>query len=301
MSLLDRLAADLGLDAAFIERVARRASYYYRAFTIPKASGEGRVIHQPSPVLKALQYWVVTHVLEGLPVSEYAVAYRRGMSIRTNAVRHLGSRHLFHTDLVDFFPSITQDKVFAALASQPKLDAADRQVVADICLRNGRCTIGAVSSPSLSNAVMTDIDSTLGDYARRHGYLYSRYADDMIVSANAFIPSSFAQDMKEIIHEYGFQVHLGKTYFMGPAARRVVTGLVLTTDGRVSASRERKEALRRMLYKYYKYGLGNPAAILGHLNFLRGVEPAAYNRVVLKYSQMFGRHITRDLNSHAGH
>lgn len=300
MSLLEQMAADLELDPVFISRVAARASRHYRTFDLRKAGGGIRTIHQPSAVLKTFQYWVVAHVLKDIPVSDCAVGYRIGKSILTNARLHAGQRHLFHTDLTNFFPSITQDRVMDMLENKTNLVPQDRDFVASICLLDGRCTIGAVSSPSLSNAVMVDVDQALVAFAASRGYRYSRYADDMIMSSKDFIPSAVANTVGDILNEFGFRVQQSKTHFMGPSQRRAVTGLVLSSTGSVSAGRDRKESVRRMIYQYYRYDRGRPEAILGHLNFLRGVEPEAYNRIVMKYGQVFGCHIASDLAGKVG-
>lgn len=299
LALVDDMAKGLQLDGSFIQGVAKRSALYYRTLHIPKANGGTRLIHHPSPVLKALQYWVLERVLRRLRVSEHAVAYRTGMSVRSNASLHANQKHIFHTDIVKFFPSITSGMVDGMLArGLVHLSGDDRDLVCRICLRHGHCTIGAVTSPALSNAVMADFDDVLGSYASRESWVYTRYADDIVLSSRAYIGPAVVGGIRGIMREYGFEMHAGKTYFMGPGGRRAVTGVVITTDGRVSVGRARKESIRRMVYNYFSRNEGDPSVILGHLSFLKGVDPWSYNAIVVKYGHQFHCHVVRDLLGH---
>jgi hypothetical protein len=84
---------------------------HYVTFSIPKRSGGKRVIMAPKRRLKSLQRKLLSALVERLPVSEHAHAFRRGRSIRTGAEPHIGKRHVLKLDLKDFFPSVTFARV----------------------------------------------------------------------------------------------------------------------------------------------------------------------------------------------
>lgn len=65
--------------------MVRTASHHYKTYAIPKRDGGTRTIEHPSKKLKALQRWLLTNVLEGLPVHPAAMAYKKGISIFDNA------------------------------------------------------------------------------------------------------------------------------------------------------------------------------------------------------------------------
>ena len=70
-------------------RLINSAPHRYKVFKIPKRKeGEFRTIAQPAKEVKALQYWVMRHVLSQFDVHPAATAYRKGLSIADNARPH---------------------------------------------------------------------------------------------------------------------------------------------------------------------------------------------------------------------
>ena len=99
MDLIDKIALDLKLDKSYISRIVSRSTFYYKDFTIPKRNGGERRVAQPSPELKTLQYWVLNNILNKIPVSKAAYAYKKGDSIKKHAQLHSKSQFVFHADI----------------------------------------------------------------------------------------------------------------------------------------------------------------------------------------------------------
>ena len=75
------------------------------------------------------------------------------------AVRHLKSRYPLRVDLADFFESITGKDVAADLADHtPSLpsgwNASNTELFTQLVCRYERLTIGSITSPGLSNAIL---------------------------------------------------------------------------------------------------------------------------------------------------
>lgn len=119
--IAERIAHDLALPSAFIQSVAKTASYEYKTYTIPKRTGGVRIIHHPSRRLKALQRWLLTNEIERLPTHDAAMGYRIGRSTMDNARRHTGSNYLLRHDFSNFFGSITSTDVRAYIADRSHL------------------------------------------------------------------------------------------------------------------------------------------------------------------------------------
>src|SRR5947207_1242077 len=83
-----------------IHRERERQPHYVR-FAIPKRSGGKRLILAPKRRLKAIQRKLLALLVEKLPVSEHAYAFRRGRSIRSGAEPHVGKRSVLKLDLKD--------------------------------------------------------------------------------------------------------------------------------------------------------------------------------------------------------
>ena len=120
MKMVDKMASDLCLDQDYIASVVKRSRFYYRDYYIDKRDGGKRKISQPSSELKTMQYWVKKNILSKLPVSDSAYAYQKGASIKKHAQVHQNSRHIFHTDICSFFPSISYEHLHPILLENSK-------------------------------------------------------------------------------------------------------------------------------------------------------------------------------------
>ena len=66
----------VGYKKSYLKRAVFFNQYFYKEFRINKKKGKGfRVISEPLPSLKEIQYWILHNILENLPVSKYAKAY----------------------------------------------------------------------------------------------------------------------------------------------------------------------------------------------------------------------------------
>lgn len=297
MNFLKQMCTDLNTDPGYVKLVGRYAARYYRHFQIPKRAGGKRTICQPSAVLKAFQYWLTQNLVAYLPVSEYATAYRLGCSIKRNAGFHLGAKHVLHLDVKDYFPSIKSSMLLDRISVDGKkipggdrLDDEDFQLISWICFLEDQLTIGSVCAPAISNAVMYPLDCEVAAQVRALKLTYTRYADDMVFSGPDFIDNKFVPQVQALLSTHGLQLNDRKTRFMGGADKQLVTGITLNS-GRLSIGRERKDGIRKMLYVWLKTGQGTPARIMGHLQFLRDVEPETFNSLIQKYNFLFKTNI----------
>src|SRR5439155_16123266 len=78
-------------------------------------SGGKRLIMAPKRRLKMVQRKLLELLVERLPMSEHAHAFRRGRSIRSGAEPHVGKRSVLKLDLKDLFPSVSAARVRALL------------------------------------------------------------------------------------------------------------------------------------------------------------------------------------------
>lgn len=290
-SIINRIAYDLSLDRTYLVSIIRRSSFYYKRFTIPKRNGEQRVIYQASPELKSLQYWVRENILRLLPVSDAAFAYQVGDSIKKHATFHKDAYFIFHTDIENYFPSVHSKMLIDVLiAHQEELQAEGLwfedlcDVITKICFRNDQLSIGTVSSPMISNIVAYSFDELITSHCQKHGYKYSRYADDIYISGSNYIPESTKKFVKDCLHSHGFRINDSKTWFKSKKSRRKITGLIITDTGRVSVGTETRKKIKHMIYDRLVNGNGSPDEILGYLAYLKDVEPKVYNKYIIKYS-----------------
>jgi hypothetical protein len=296
-NLLQNLSIELGLGARDLTRIILTAPKRYKVYEIPKKRGGTRTIAQPSREVKALQYFVLANLLSELPVHSAAAAYCKGKSILGNAVAHLNGRAILKLDFQDFFPSITVRDWVRYVRSSPRLNIeSDELIFYNKILFWGqrtidpRClSIGAPTSPILSNILLFDLDTQLVSAAAKLSVRYTRYADDITVSGERVEGLlQFEAAARKIIQRtkspsLKFNDDKRGVYTMGQ--RRMVTGLVLTPTHGISIGRGRKRTISVMLHKVLT-GQSTPeamATLKGLLGFCIASEPTFVSAMRRKY------------------
>jgi hypothetical protein len=111
----------------------------------------------------------------------------------------------------------------AWLRAEPRLAWPQRQR-----LRDPHLAQGAPTSPALANLCAFALDARLTGLAERFGARYSRYADDLVISGPASLPTrTIAAWVAAIAEDEGFAVNPRKTRSLGAAQRQAVCGIVV--------------------------------------------------------------------------
>ena len=290
--LAEQMSDDLQLPIGYLHTVAKTASHRYKTYEIMKKTGGVRTISHPARELKTIQRWLVSHVINKLPVHQAAMAYRPGIGIANNAAVHQRSRFLLRIDFEDFFPSLTHGDIrLYVLGNQDHFKDWDDDDLAFFCATvcRGDClTIGAPSSPGIANALCMQLDTRLNEFCKSKSVLYSRYADDLFFSARKpgvlpAVESQLGKVVKALDWPKGLKVNKKKTAHVSKRSRRIVTGLTLTSDGAVSVGRERKRAIRSRIHQLEKLLPEERRRLAGMLAFVKGVEPTFINRIIVKF------------------
>ncbi len=243
---------------------------HYTPFTIPKKSGGERQIWAPMPKLKAAQSWIREAIVEHLPVHGAAHGFLPGRSILTNARQHTNSRVLVNLDVKDFFPTITLRRVkglfrsagyreqVALLLALLCTEAPRRVVEYDgttfyLALGERCLPQGAPTSPGITNAICLALDRRLTGLAQKHGWRYTRYADDITFSfpagkKGAAEVSTILGTTRAVLESEGFEMHPDKTRVCRKGARQKVTGLIVNGDGPPRIPRHKRRMLRAAVH-----------------------------------------------------
>lgn len=296
------LATHLGIDIGRLRWLTfhRRGAtlVHYRRYDIPKKGGGVRCISAPKPHLAAAQRWVLDNILAKLEVTAEAHGFVPGRSILTNAAPHAGRAVVANLDLRDFFPTVTFRRVkglfakigygeqvatvLALLCTEPprvpvELDGKAYWVaLSDRVLPQGACT-----SPAITNAICRRLDRRLAGLAKRHGFAFTRYADDLTFSGDdPRKVGRLLRSVRSVLEMEGFVEHPKKTKVMRRARRQEVTGLTVNTKPAVSRDEVRR--LRAILHNAAKHGLASQnrenrpdfaAYLRGKVAFVAMVDP----------------------------
>ncbi len=289
MNILESISFDLMIPEATLDHIIRSAPYRYKVFEIDKRNGKGkRTIAQPAREVKAIQYWVMEKLLSTFPIHSAAMAYRTGRNIVTNAAMHAQTRFLLKLDFKDFFHSITAEDFEAFLLKQDGLDLSIEDIVRLKRIlfwnrrREGRLimSIGAPSSPMLSNILMCEFDKKVHAFCAKKNVKYSRYADDLTFSTSfpnvlREVEVQIAEICKRMEHPQ-LRLNTEKTVHASRSGARRVTGLVLANSGEVSLGHNRKRLIRAQVHHFLNGRLSPEEAVKlrGMLAFVNSAEPS---------------------------
>lgn len=298
-SIIDFLCNTLDMHHNSVEYLINNAPDRYKVYKIPKRkAGEFRVIAQPTKELKLVQKLILDKILHGYMCNECATAYIKGKGIKDNLLPHLDSKFLLKMDFKDFFPSIKPKDFINGLKKclGIELSREEQLVIAKLFFWRNKKTgslelsIGAPSSPMISNFVMHEFDEAMQEFCMALSVNYTRYADDLCFS-------SIKPEQLKIVERYVLKlvkelispkltINSEKTVHVSKKQSRFVTGLVISNDGEISLGREKKRLYKSMVHRYVlgKLDKADQQKLCGFIAYANSVEPTYVMRLKKRYS-----------------
>ncbi len=305
-SLFETIQQYTCLPADQLRTIINLAPTSYKVFYINKQNNRGRrKICQPSKETKMFQYCLLDVFFPQFPIHPAAAGYVKGEKspLKKNADKHAKFEYSAHFDFTDFFPSIVPYDLERALLRGMSLSKEDIALLNKICFiwnKTGyNLTIGAPISPIISNIVMYEIDAKLSDIAQEFRGVYTRYADDIWFSANkSEYCTEFQARLYEIVEQSkspNLSINESKTRFYRKGEPRIVTGLVITKEGIVSAPRMKKRYVRSLIHKssHTRLEIEELKFLKGYLAFLKDNDPDYTRRLFMKYGKTLTNLIVR--------
>jgi RNA-directed DNA polymerase len=303
---LKHLALTTDVEFRFLLSVIRRTAPAYRAIRIPKNAGGFRDLLSPSESLMTVQRWILHEILNHVPRHTNNFAYFRKVTARECAQRHAGAKWMIKADLHNYFPSISEKRVYsvfkglgysslvsfelARLCTWSPTQAPERSITFDgspsrassfepyAPLAPGVLPQGAPTSGALANAATARLDDALSDLAVKHHMVYTRYSDDMTFSSphgfDRRLAAQIISEIRRLVTASGLELHTRKTRIIPPGARKIVLGMLVTETG-VSILPEHRRMIDLHVHAVRKYGPVEYAARRGFesvLSFINHVE-----------------------------
>jgi len=269
---------EIHISESAIKKYVAYAQHYYFTYEIPKKSGGVRLIAQPNRELKAIQSWILRHILDKLFISDASKGFQKGESIYDNAYPHIGANVILALDIDNFFPSIPANKVFWVFRSVgygQKISSA----FTSICTYKGSLPQGSPASPKIANLVCLKLDARIQGYAGKNGITYTRYADDISLSCQSIKKMEKARYVvQKIIKDENFLINKKKTRLMGLRKKKEVTGLVINQEKAV-VGRHLYRILRAKIHHLFVGRSDNFSHVNGWLAFVYGVDNEAYRKL----------------------
>lgn len=280
----------------------------YLQFNIPKHSGGYRTINAPHDELctaqRAIADWFNDHLK--VLAHDAAYAYCRGRSAYDALVthQHNQSRWFLKLDIKDFFPSITEAVLKEKLPQLYPINFVSEDAIdfiTDIATLEGSLPQGSPLSPLLSNLVLVEFDKVISHQLwnfNKQKYVYTRYADDILISSRYHFKF---MDIVDLIEQtftdlnLPFNIKHEKTRYGNANGRNWNLGLMYNKDMQITIGTKRKKRIAATLHQFImsypevtsRFSVQATQELIGQLSYMRSIEPGYYKNLVNKYEQKY--------------
>jgi retron-type reverse transcriptase len=228
------------------------------------------------------------------------MAYIKGKSIKDNAEAHRRNRYMLKMDFKNFFMSITPELFISCLdRNDIVMENIDLKFLEGILfwkLRRSsplRLSVGAPSSPFISNFIMKSFDDFIFDYCKSNNIIYTRYADDLTFSTREkdalFVVVKVVRDALKEYCDGKIRINSEKTVFTSKKFNRHVTGVTISNEEKLSLGRKRKRLISSMVHHFIddNHLLSQEEFLIlkGYISFAKLIEPSFIDRLSKKYGE----------------
>lgn len=231
-------------------------SEHYRTFQIPKRSGGFREICAPEDDIKAIQEDILkifTKKLKFLPHNAaHGFTKHRNCKTALEVHKRHGSRWFLKLDIKDFFPNTTQENLKEAMKKVYPfclMDSYTMNRVIKICTLYNETPQGAPTSPMLTNMVMVPIDVAITKYCKEHNLIYTRYADDILISSKVDFNWQEVQDTIDTLLGH-YVLKKEKTRYGSFNGRNWNLGLMYNNKYEITVGHKKKQLVKNMVHNY---------------------------------------------------
>jgi hypothetical protein len=224
----------------------------YKKIKILKRSWKIRTLYSPVFKLKNAQRIILKDLLYkeiNRLLVDNVTWFVPKKNIVDNASYHIWKKYILKFDIKDFFPSVTQDRVFALFRKEYNLNYSTSMYLSWLCCYNNQLPQWAPTSPTLSNLIARFLDYKILWLLKTYNVKdwielsYSRYADDLTFSFNKRIDvNKFINYIISILIEEWFFPNYDKIHLISAWKQQKVTWVVVNM----------KSSVWRKYYKKYK-------------------------------------------------
>lgn len=292
----------------------------YVTFQIPKRTHGFRTISAPKDELKEDQRKaadLITDYLSVLP-HDSAWAYIKNRDVIGAMKEHVSnkSRWYLKIDLHDFFGSCSTEFVTKQLLKiypfcyyeEPDIQEAVNNLV-KLGILNGSLPQGTPLSPILTNLVMVEYDYKINKLLyqltkdtplMKQKYVYTRYADDIIISArNKFDYRIILKALNKLFKDTPLSINKEKTRFGSNAGRNWNLGVMCNKENNITVGYRRKQEIKAATHNYMTapdtWERKDLQWLLGQYSWIHNVEPEYYSHLIEYFNKKYNCDIVKKI------
>lgn len=264
----------------------------------------GRTRFKTTDRLRKILRFVDSVVVSHLALYEDVVhSFVKGKNTLSAVEAHAGSKQFFLSDIKQFYTTIRPYDVRKVLKrGQSEIPISDLGEYIDrlvsLTTYGGSLPAGFSTSPALSNAFLYDFDMALAEFCKQQSLIYTRYADDLIVSGGA---DAKLGGMRDVVQDLLWRksseqlvLKKSKTRVTHLGNKVKILGLVITPDGKITIDSAHKNKIETALHffvtdkvKYQSYlqehFSNNEHSLFGILHYARSVDKSYMVKLQRKY------------------
>ncbi len=203
-------------------------------------------LRNASKKLEEIHRKIDSRILDEIELPECVNGFKKGESVKKAIQPHVGKDYVACLDIHNFFPSVKSDYVLDCLKSCG-LGSDAAWLIARLVSYKGHLPQGAVTSPKASNIAFMKVDKQILELAKSKNVTYTRYADDLIFSAN-FELKDFVDEAIQLVTNAGYTINNGKIKFYGPKEPHYILGIVANT--KLNMPRDKRRNLEAAIHNY---------------------------------------------------
>jgi RNA-directed DNA polymerase len=288
------LARRLSTTTRRLIDAAERASSYYEDLILVDPARPDKVRDILNPIGPLRRFQRRLHDLLLAPVhrpSRYSHGGIRGRNVKSNASPHLRSTFVYTTDIANFYPSIHYTRVYTLFTDYFECSPDVARICTKLCTHRHHLPLGLITSPILADCFMKRADFRIGRMCERSGLAYSRYVDDITISASYPIESgSVPKLVTEILQDFGLRTNPKKEDMGRFSEGRRITKLEIRR-GRPDVSREYLADVNAQIDAAGSFARGGdwqgtyytPSQIYGRIAFISWINPGRRRALMRRY------------------
>ncbi len=119
---------------------------------------------------------------------------------------------------------------------------------------------GSPASPITANLVLRDFDDQINNFAKNNRAFYSRFGDDILISANKPVDNTFIT-IKTTLRKHGLKINESKNYYFDTfQKRKSVLGLII--NKKLNIPKKERKLIRAMIFNLKEKEMKDPEKLI---------------------------------------